>query len=250
MDLEDFNLIVKWMKATGDFKEEVYRLINFQQYLNNKDDKYIKELFDFCLEKIEYLYKECRKVLGKYTSNVEKYLLSYKESHINKEDVIYCGKGEIHYFFNMVSAEVMNQVYRNDFISCKRKCIFLPTCMRQTEKKCFGETGEWGYTCRECNEGCNVNKLKKSLKNSNIEVYTIPHETMLFKSKDSERKVIGIIGVACVTNLISGGWKALRMGFKPQCVILDYCGCSKHWLKEPLMTSININQLERILSGK
>ena len=52
---------------------------------------------------------------------------------------------------------------------------------------------------------------------------------------------IGIIGVACVLNLISGGLKAKN--FVPQCVFLDYCGCKDHWHDKGIITDINMSYL-------
>ena len=52
----------------------------------------------------------------------------------------------------------------------------------------------------------------------------------------------GMVGIACILNLMSGGWKAIRIGYIPQCVILDYCGCG-HWRENRKMTNININKL-------
>jgi len=45
-----------------------------------------------------------------------------------------------------------------------------------------------------------------------------------------------------IINLLSGGWKAKRIGLIPQCVLLDYCGC-KHWHENGIVTNININEL-------
>ncbi|WLD29947.1 MULTISPECIES: DUF116 domain-containing protein [unclassified Clostridioides] len=54
---------------------------------------------------------------------------------------------------------------------------------------------------------------------------------------------VGIIGVACVLNLISGGWKVKNFGFVPQCVVLDYCGCKNHWHEKGIVTDINVDRL-------
>ncbi len=246
IDFKDLKLVVGWMKATGDFKEEIYRLVNWIDFLELNDEEYINEFLKICARMSRYLYMEAKTTLGEYTKNVEKYLSNYRRDHINKEDVFFCGKGEIQYFFNMICAEVMNTVYKDEFKLCKIKKIFLPICMRQTIKECKAKDSHNGCTCMGCSEECNVNKLSKIVEESNAKVYIIPHETMLFKDEDKNYD-IGIIGIACVTNLVSGGWKALRLGFKPQCVLLDYCGCSKHWCNEPIMTAINVDRLKNIL---
>lgn len=132
--LEDFILTMGWLEASGDFKEEVKRLNNWKVFLKAKNKNYISEMLKCCYELRKYLEKECKTILGKYTKNINRYLKKYKEKHYDKEDIIYCGKEEIQYFFNMVSAEIMNTVYKERFLSSSKKLAFLPACMRQTEK--------------------------------------------------------------------------------------------------------------------
>ncbi len=55
----------------------------------------------------------------------------------------------------------------------------------------------------------------------------------------------GIVGIACVLNLISGGWRLNDIVIPAQCVLLDYCGCKNHWNKEGVPTEINFNRLKK-----
>jgi hypothetical protein len=83
-----------------------------------------------------------------------------------------------------------------------------------------------------------------------FEVFLVPHESSVF-SGDAGKQLIGegagIVGVACVSNLVSGGWKAKALGLPPQCVLLDHCGCRKHWHDQGIATDINMKQLRRVL---
>jgi hypothetical protein len=58
---------------------------------------------------------------------------------------------------------------------------------------------------------------------------------------------LGVVGIACVLNLIAGGWKAKALGLPAQCVLLDYCGCKNHWHDEGFPTDINLHVLGQIL---
>lgn len=62
-----------------------------------------------------------------------------------------------------------------------------------------------------------------------------------------DNKGMGIIGVACILNLLSGGWKAKKLGYLPQCVLLYYCGCNGHWDGEGIVTGLNENKLQATL---
>ena len=59
--------------------------------------------------------------------------------------------------------------------------------------------------------------------------------------KDLEE--LGIIGVTCVLNLISGGYQSAGMGIPPQCVLLNHVSCSKHWLSEDCPSTIDVQEL-------
>jgi hypothetical protein len=87
------------------------------------------------------------------------------------------------------------------------------------------------------------------MKKQGITSYLIPHSSdfskFLVKWKDCPDT--SLIGVACVLNLISGGYEMKRLGISSQCVFLDYCGCKKHWDKEGFATSLNVNQLTKVV---
>lgn len=245
-NLNDIKSLVCWMNETGDFKEEIYRLKVWVEFLETKDREYKGNLIRETLFITKSMNTICDKSLKSYLEPLDEFLNGVEERYRNREDLIYCTKGKLQYYFNMISAEIMNEVYHEEFSKCEEKKIFIPSCMRQTEKICMAASGELGYECRQCNDSCNVNSLKRLVKNKDIEIAIIPHETSINNLK-IERK-IGIIGIACITNLIAGGWKALRLGFIPQCVILDYCGCDKHWILDGgQMTDINSVYLLKVI---
>lgn len=79
------------------------------------------------------------------------------------------------------------------------------------------------------------------------EVLIIPHESAAFSDNSIKEGELGIIGIACVTNLLAGGWKAKALGIPAQCVLLDYCGCRNHWDEEGFSTAIDRTQLCKIM---
>ena len=247
----DINNLIHWLKCSGEFEEELIRIRNWEQYLKDKDDNYRKNFLEF-VKNIALEFKVmCEKNLSTYVGHVDEYLKKYKENHKNKEDIIYCGKGKIQYYFNMVCSEIMNDVYKDIFFDKKHKLIFLPACMKQQEKKCMNTKHKKGYKCIGCSDLCNINKLRNQGEVYGFEVCIIPHETDLTSLKSKDNSSYGIVGIACVLNLVSGGFKALRLGFIPQCIILDEVGCSNHWLLDQgKMTEINEKRLLSIFKNR
>ncbi|WP_196000470.1 DUF116 domain-containing protein [Clostridium sp. 1001271B_151109_B4] len=246
----DINILINWMEASGDFKEEVYRMKVWGDFLKVKDEEYKKKFFKQSLSIAESMCNICDGTIGLYIKQLDIFLKKAKHKYKNREDLIYCTKGKVQYYFNMVSAQIMNEVYSEQFLQCKDKKIFAPGCMRQVQSKCKAAECEYGLKCKKCSINCNINNLNNLMENRYIDVCIIPHETIINKIDVKEKNKIGIIGIACIPNLMSGGWKALRLGFIPQCVLLDYSGCGKHWLDKEKITEINEIYLEKEILGK
>lgn len=244
--LYDFYLVIRWMEAVGDFEEELKRLKGWYEFLKSEDQELVEEFFIYCKEITRWMYKVCKDEFENYLGNVEKYLFLYEKEHKEKEDFIFCGRGKIQYYLNIIGANIMNEVYKGEFIKSKEKRVYVPACMKINVNSCQSIRTTEGYKCMKCNKKCSVNYLMEFGESKGFKTMIIPHQTTLFNIGGKED--VGVIGVACILNLLSGGWKALRMGFKPQCVPLEYCGCSQHWCKEDIPTEINYTILKERLS--
>lgn len=100
-----------------------------------------------------------------------------------------------------------------------------------------------GHVCTFCNLQCNVYRIARQY--ADHEVYIVAHESTAFKGatkKDMEE--IGILGITCVLNLISGGWKSANLSIPPQCVLLEHVACRSHWLEEDEYGDIDMDELK------
>ena len=143
----------------------------------------------------------------------------------------------------MLGANLMNRIFRPDFQSRKRKVLLLPSCMKISKDKCKAENTRLGPVCRLCNKNCNIFKIAKDFPH---ELYLIEHNSDSLKGATKKDLVeLGIIGVTCVLNLISGGYQASKIGIPPQCVLLNRVACSKHWLSEDSPSTIDVQELSK-----
>lgn len=116
----------------------------------------------------------------------------------------------------MVGAEILNRAFREEFIRAQEKWLMIPACMRfHNDKSCMAYETPRGYVCKNCTPGCSVNKLTQMGRKYGFATYIVSHESVLFLHEETKKKSIGIIGVACVLNLISGGLKAKEYGLLP-----------------------------------
>ena len=127
----------------------------------------------------------------------------------------------------------MNRSFKSDFDKRPRKALILPGCMRSSNGNCRAKETNLGLKCIKCTENCNINQLTVMGKEYKFEVYIVQHESSAFsKSTRKDRDELGIIGVACIPNLIAGGWKSEYLNIPAQCVLLEQSTCKNHWDKE------------------
>ncbi|TCT14353.1 uncharacterized protein DUF116 [Natranaerovirga pectinivora] len=249
--IDNFRRILNWLWASGEFSIELIRLEKWFDFFIESTDfhKNIREILFFST----WFDEESNFYLGKYTSNVDFYIHDLNNSNSIKKDYIFCSRKKVEYHLNMTGAEIMNRCYRESFGKTTTKFIFVPSCLRfYNNKKCQSQWTELGNSCTGCHSQCSLYKITQLGAYYNVKTKIISHESSISSNKgilSTENGTIGVIGIACVLTLLSGGWRLKNMGIAAQCVLLDYCGCSNHWLDSDQPTNINIAQLNHLLSG-
>lgn len=249
--LQQVDHVCKWFEATGEFREQALRFVYWRAFWQTKSPDELEKIF-FTIHNFTDWFKESSAaILGKYTANVEGFLKDSFEHYLWREDRISCTRSRDEYHLNMVGAELMNRAFRKEFQKTETKAVLLPGCMRgRLPEECKASKVPGGLRCEGCLAGCHVNQLREMGKKYNFEVYVIPHASDL--SLWSPRKGMpsrGVIASACITTLVEGGWELKRYDVPAQCVILDFCGCKKHWHKDGLETELNIRELKKILGA-
>jgi hypothetical protein len=242
--------LLNWLSATGEFNEEVLRLNNWVSFFKTKDEDYIESLIKNAVLFADHFSLKGMEMLGEYTQHLSGFHQNTLPSYKYREDYFFASRRENEYFLNMFAAEVLNRGLKKGFTETKKKVLLLPTCMRTAPATgCKAKSDGKELVCASCSNECNIGKASSEMKKQGITSYLIPHSSdfskFLVKWKDCPDT--SLIGVACVLNLISGGYEMKRLGISSQCVFLDYCGCKKHWDKEGFATSLNVNQLTKVV---
>jgi hypothetical protein len=249
-NLRGFVSLLDWLSATGEFNEEVLRLRNWVAFCLTKDEWYIEMLLEKSVLFAERFSEKGKKMLGRYVQNLSGFHQNTLPSYKYREDYFFASRRENEYYLNMFAAEVLNRDLMKGFSKTRNKVLLLPTCMRnQPATGCMAKSDGKELVCAACSLECNIGKVSTEMKKQGMTSYLIPHSSdfskFLVKWKDCPDT--SLIGVACVLNLITGGYEMKRLNISSQCVFLDYCGCKKHWDKEGFATSLNINQLRKVV---
>ncbi|MFZ5965647.1 MAG: DUF116 domain-containing protein [Bacillota bacterium] len=242
--LENLDKLIIWLVATGEFKQEAKRLQIWAPYFSSLDTEDAAKQIKTCISFAQWFEEQSDEALNVYTEQVENFLQNVHPQYQWREDYVFCGRKKVEYHINMVGAAILNQAYQRSFQNRERKIVLLPGCMRRRfDDQCKAEKVDDALRCTSCTAGCNVRRVTKLGKQKGFEVLVITHESSRFLKEISTPHEVGIVGVACVLNLLAGGWKAKELGIPAQCVLLDACGCKKHWDQDGICTDINMEQL-------
>ena len=249
--LEQIDHVCKWFEATGEFREQALRFVRWRAFWGTLYVEDLCKTFYIIEEFVNWFEIRSNEVLGKYSENVESFLHLSQKKYRWREDRISCTRSRIEYHLNMVGAELLNRAFRSEYNKTEIKVVLVPGCMRgRSPVECEAKRVKEGLICQGCLSHCHVNQLRVMGKKHDFDVYIIPHASDLsLWGPTSNRPAYGVIASACVTTLVEGGWELKRYDVPAQCVLLDYCGCKKHWHHEGLITELNIRELKRILSN-
>lgn len=249
--LEQFARLLSWLKATGEYTEELARLEAWLSFLTGRPHREAAGFLAEACDLAAWFETRSTVTLGLYTRGLCRFLHETLPGHRWREDLVFCARPRVEYHLNMVGAEIMSRACRIAFLSRPRKMVVLPLCMRAgLGAGCKARETALGLQCAGCAANCRVNRLTILGREHGFEVLFIPHQSSLFATgtqAPATRAELGVIGVACVVNLLAGGWQLRAMGIPPQCVILDYCSCKSHWHATGFPTDINCAQLMRVL---
>jgi hypothetical protein len=250
--LKAFKSLLEWLEATGEFREETIRLNSWYVYLKSYTTDDVSLLLQVAVNFAQRFSLLGMNELGKYLPNVEHFRTVRLKEYKYKEDYFFVARHSNEYILNMFGAEIMNRAMSEDFMDKPEKAVLLPTCMRnEPYDGCKAESDGKEQVCKSCFAKCNIGKAAAHLRKHNIKTYLIPHSSDFskFLKKWESNNEIGLVGVACVLNLLTGGYEMKRLGITSQCVFLDYCGCKKHWDEEGIITDLNIHRLMRFVES-
>ena len=194
--------------------------------------------------------REAECALGSYTHGVPAFLAGPYARRGCREDQIFCGRQPVEYHLNMVAAEIMNRGLCDSFDSKLQRAVLVPTCMRGTHAStCRARTFGIDMVCTACDPACAVNQITRCMRALGASVYLIPHSTGFSRWLERWQRMPdhGVVAVACILNILPGGFEMRARGIASQCVPLDYPGCKKHWSTNGIPTSVNQHRLVQLI---
>lgn len=243
--------LIDWLQATGEFEQEVRRLNNWRSYLRTLPVEDGRRWMTDAVELFGWFEREAAEALGAYTSGVAVFLATEHAHRGIREDQIFCGRQPVEYHLAMVATEIMNRGLRERFEQMPRKAVLVPECMRvKSAASCRARVAGVDIVCAGCDLACPINRITQEMRKVGATVYLIPHATGFSRWLERWQREpnTGVVAVACLMNILPGGYEMRARRIASQCVPLEFPGCSQHWRRERQPTRLNETRLVQIVS--
>ena len=183
--------------------------------------------------------------LKKFTENTEEHLKTLSLSKFLDKRL---ATSREQYHLYMLEIELTNRLFVSEFIKADKKIALMPYCLQDFTVKCKSEKNGFDYQCRHCSAKCFQNHASTILKTHGIEPYIWMEGNMKQMAKYTlkERRSFGILGIACIPELIWGMRDCRKNNIPVVGIPLNANRCIR-WFGEFFPNSIDLTELERLL---
>lgn len=242
--------LLGYLEASGEYKQECLRMRVWISFFQSTDTNFDELRVDIIKAATIFEWLAI-KYLRSYTENVSAYIRENTKRVRYQENVLFITRPVNEYHLNMIGAEIMNRALSAGFEKTEKKVVLAPACMRKyADNRCKATRSGLDIVCRSCAKDCLLNELQQTGVREGFALRIIPHSSdfSLWLKQWENNTEIGVVGVACVLNLLTGGYEMQQLNIASQCVFLEHTACQKHWQKEHNPAAIDMNRLQGILN--
>jgi hypothetical protein len=152
------------------------------------------------------------------------------------------------YLFYMVEIELVNRISVSAFNNAPWRMALVAHCIRDFRPDCQAVPGQVEEVCIGCESGCFIGSGARMLEDHGVETFisvSMDHKE-LFGMLKKEHPHMGVLGIACVPELVMGMRLCEGMGIPAVGIPLDANRCNR-WMDECLETTFSLEQLGKLL---
>jgi hypothetical protein len=196
---------------------------------------------------VSFVLNTLRDSLRIYTTEVDEHLRRLSIFKIWDRRL---GTTEEQYHLYMLEIELINRINKENFKKCEHKIALLPYCLQDFQNGCKSTRGDIDYICKGCSGKCFINRASRILRNNDITPYiwmssSIKAFPKLLKARPQS---IGILGIACIPELVWGMRMCMHLGIPVVGMPLDANRCMR-WMGKFHENSVNLEKLNDLLSA-
>jgi hypothetical protein len=152
------------------------------------------------------------------------------------------------YHFFMLEVELTNRLHAEDFRKMPSRMAFLPHCLRDWSRACRAKADGVDLICRRCSPACWIHAVSRELQLQQITPYIwmTANLSRLFRKLKRNGDEIGVMGIACLPELVHGMRLCMRHRIPVVGVPLNANRCAR-WMGHFLENSVNMGQIRRLI---
>ena len=186
--------------------------------------------------------------LAEYTTGIEEHLrdLPYRKLFTDRE--LFTSREQ--YYLYMIEFALVNRIQREAFLGTGFRIALLPYCLRETQAQCKAAPDQIDFRCRNCRKGCYINHVSGILLSHGVEPYIWRRSRLkpLLKGLAREHGKVGVLGIACIVELVAGMRRCMDAGVPVVGIPLNANRCPR-WMGSFHDTSVDLGALEELLSS-
>ena len=185
-----------------------------------------------------------RKELSEFTASVDSHLKGLRFA--DRWGTLATSEEQYHLY--MLEIELTNRIFSAQFRSSDQRLAFLPHCLRDLSADCLAAQRDLDYVCKGCTNECNVNQVSKALRRHGVKpfIWMKANLRALFRRMKKDGESLGVLGIACIPELIRGMRMCRKYGIPVVGIPLDANRCARWW-GEFHWNSVNFKMLESLL---
>ncbi|MBC8343934.1 MAG: DUF116 domain-containing protein [Bacteroidetes bacterium] len=186
--------------------------------------------------------------LAIYTPNAGNHLKKLSRLKL-REQVVWTTEKQHHLY--MLEIGILNRMNIQNFQDCEKKIAFLPYCLRDECLDCKAKKEDFDKVCKECTKSCLIGIISNFLKKQGVTAYIWSGKSLkpIFKRHHSKNETLGVLGIACIPELMNGMRMCDKAGFTVIGHPLNANRCAK-WMGTWHQNNIDLVQLEEMLIKK
>ena len=153
------------------------------------------------------------------------------------------------YHLYMLEIELTNRLCKENFLNSDRKIALLPYCLHDFSVNCKSAPTDFDYQCKHCSSNCYQNYVSTILSVNHIEPYIwMRRRSMkrLAKKIMKEGNSFGILGIACIPELVWGMRKCMKYNIPVVGLPLNANRCKRWWGKF-FPNSVDLEELQKLI---
>ena len=154
------------------------------------------------------------------------------------------------YHLYMLEIELINRLFREEFLKADRKIALMPYCLQDFSVSCKSAENGFDYQCTHCSGKCFQNHASRILEAHSIEPYIWMGGDMkqLAKYTFHEKRTFGVLGIACIPELTFGMRTCRRNNIPVVGIPLNANRCAR-WFGDFFTNSVDLNELEKLVGS-